>query len=67
MIKKDINLIVTHFEFAIFICDSALLMKTYVITDLTYKLLNPYNFIHLLAKNDDMIVNHIIDYYFILL
>jgi hypothetical protein len=41
-------------------------MKTYVINDLTYKLLNPYTFIHLVAKNDDMIANHIIDYYNIL-
>ncbi len=37
-----------------------------MINDLTYKLLNPYNFIHLVAKNDDMIANHIIEYHFIL-
>jgi hypothetical protein len=41
-------------------------MKTYVINDLTYKFLNRYNFTHLVAKNDDMIANHIIEYHFIL-
>ncbi len=32
---------------------------------MTYELLNPYIFTHLVAKNDDMIANHIIDYHFI--
>jgi len=30
----------------------------------TYELLNPYNFTHLVAKNDNMIVNHVINYHF---